>query len=192
MSAEVLAAVRTIRRPRPVVVIDGPAGAGKSRLAADIVSDLPGVTTVIGMDDLYDGWEGPADPGFATYLRDSLAPQILAGGPITHREYDWEHGRFGPDVTVAPGDRLVLEGVGSAHPALAGIADLRVWVWADPAVCAERVLVRDGELTEPHWPHWLAVQQLYYAQFPTEPLCDITVSTAPGTAKLASRRTPRP
>ena len=124
-------------------------------------------------------------------LRDSLAPQILAGGPITHREYDWEHGRFGPDVTVAPGDRLVLEGVGSAHPALAGIADLRVWVWADPVVCAERVLVRDGELTGPTGPTG-SPSSSCTTPSSRPSLCATSPCPPPGDRKTRVRRRPRP
>ncbi|MFN8125158.1 MAG: hypothetical protein U0R64_01410 [Candidatus Nanopelagicales bacterium] len=180
MSDHVAAAVRSIPRSRPVIVIDGPAGAGKTRLAARLAAELPGATSVISMDDLYDGWDGPVDPGFAIYLATSLAPQILAGRSITHRRYDWGQGRFGPEVTIPAGDRLIVEGVGAAHPALAGPADLRVWVTADPAIRATRVLERDGEATRPHWAHWLAVQDLYYARHPTQPLCDLTVVTDEG------------
>lgn len=180
MDEAVLAAVRAIRRPRPVIVIDGPAGAGKSRLAAEVAADLPGTTSIIAMDDLYDGWDGPADPTFGPYLRDRLAPQILRRGPITHRRYDWRADSFGPDVTVPAGDRLVVEGVGSAHPALAGIADLRIWVWAEPLLREQRVLSRDGQATQPHWARWRAAEQLYFAQYPTEPLCDLSVVTDPG------------
>ena len=41
----------------PVVCVDGPAGSGKTTLAAALAASRP-AATVVHMDDLYPGWDG--------------------------------------------------------------------------------------------------------------------------------------
>lgn len=174
---EIVAAIRAVHGRRPVAVIDGPAGAGKSTLAAGVARRIGAGVQVIHMDDLYDGWGGLADPALLDYLNAQLVPQIRAGGQITHRRYDWLAGGFGPNRTLPVAEVLVIEGVGAAQPALADVADVRIWVDAPDCDRIDRVRRRDGDLTMPHWDRWRAGEQEHYRRFPTRPDCDLVVTT---------------
>lgn len=161
----------------PVIVIDGPAGAGKTS-AARAVADLLGPRSVgvIHMDDLYNGWGG-LDAELTDYLTEELEPQIRAGDDITHRCYDWHRGRFGPNVTLPATDVLIIEGVGSAQPALSDVADLSIWVEADPDVCRRRWLSRDGAGMTPHFADWTDLQSTHFARYATRSRCDLILPT---------------
>jgi len=77
----VTAAVAAIRTAAPVVLIDGPAGAGKSTLADGLARNWPGAIppTLVRMDDIYPGWEGLA-AGSEFLHADLLAPLRAAPG----------------------------------------------------------------------------------------------------------------
>lgn len=141
-----------------LVVIDGPAGAGKSTLAAELADALEATgwsTAVVALDDLYEGWEGLASPGFAAHLESWIAVPLRHGLPPHHPVYDWSAGRFAGWSVLPQADVVIVEGVGAAHPVLAGIADVRVWIDAPPDVRRERLQRRAGPPPE----EWLAAWQ---------------------------------
>lgn len=179
LPAEVVAAVRELADGAPVIVIDGPAGAGKTSTAAAIVAVVaPRSAAVIHMDDLYDGWGG-LDDELTDYLSEDLEPQIRAGEDITHRCYDWHAGEFGPSQHVPETDVLIIEGVGAGQPALADVADLAIWVEAPRDVCEQRWRDRDGAAMNAHMPQWWEAQDAHFARYRTKERADLMVHTAP-------------
>jgi uridine kinase len=153
------------------VAIDGPAGAGKTTLAAQIAALAPDAA-VVHMDDLYEGWHGLPEVGhqLAGLLR-PLAERL----PGSYRRYDWEAGRFAETVTVEPTDLLVLEGVGSGcrmHDDLIGVL---VWVEAPYDQRMRRGIARDGEAFAPHWQAWADAEELLFARHHTRQRADLIV-----------------
>lgn len=177
LPAAVVAAVREVADGAPVIVIDGPAGAGKTSAAAAIVTVVaPRSAAVIHMDDLYDGWGGLNDE-LTDYLTEELEPQIRAGEDITHRCYDWHRGEFGAMKHVPETDVLIVEGVGAGQPALADVADLAIWVEAPRDVCEQRWRARDGAAMSAHFPAWWAAQDAHFARYRTRERADLAVTT---------------
>jgi cytidylate kinase len=136
-----------------LVCLDGPAGSGKTTLAAAVAERTP--AHVVHMDDLFPGWAGLAQaPGLVSRM---LAP--LAGGQNGHyRRYDWARGAFAEWHQVRPGGLLVIEGVGSGCLPWAGLTTTLAWVMAPRGSRMRRGLDRDGHRHAEAWRRW-AVQE---------------------------------
>lgn len=145
-----------------VVLIDGPAGAGKSTLAARLAVALGGVASAgagtftpesaaaptalvqtLHGDDMYEGWEG------LTRLDQVLWDQVLA--PLAASRvgafhlWDWVAGRRTHRIEVPPLPYLLIEGVGVASRAAREVAALVIWVEAPWEERLRRGLARDGD-----------------------------------------------
>jgi uridine kinase len=173
-AARVLDLVRT--RPATLgrgrlVSIDGPAGAGKTTLAAQVAAMAPGAR-VIHMDDLYEGWNGL--PEVSRQLAGLLRP-LADRLPGSYRRYDWDAGAFAETVTVEPTDLLVLEGVGSGCRMQDDLIGALVWVDAPYDLRMRRGIDRDGEDFAPHWQAWSEAEQALFAQQRTRERADLVV-----------------
>jgi molybdenum cofactor guanylyltransferase len=141
-----------------VIAVDGPSGAGKSTLAAALRLRLG--ATVIEGDDFY----STALPGLRAAeldvmsdieaadavidwrrLRDEVLTPLLRRESARYRPFDWDayDGSLGPEKRLAPAEVVVLEGVYSARPELADLADLRVLLQVPAQVRSERLTRRD-------------------------------------------------
>lgn len=156
-----------------LVCIDGPAGSGKTTLAAAIAALAP-EARVVHMDDLYDGWRGL--PRVADQLSGLLRP-LAAGEPGRYRRYDWEVGAFAETVEVGPVPLLVLEGVGSGVAAHADLITALAWVEAPTAVRMRRGLDRDGEHARPYWEQWQVDEAALFSREGTRARADLVVDT---------------
>jgi hypothetical protein len=135
------------------VLIDGRSGSGKSTLAARLRDQWSG-SELIRMDDVYPGWNGLH---WATeHVRSSLLQPRAEGGVGRWRSWSWPRRRPGVWHDVAPGGRLVVEGVGVLTSASRALADLAVWVDADDADRKVRALSRRTDDYEAHWDQWAA------------------------------------
>jgi len=142
--------------PVRLVCIDGPAGSGKTTLAAavaDALSGPVGDVAVVHGDDLYEGWAVVSGSSDRVEAFDALTDRVIgwlldpwrreAAG--RHPVWDWAADAWGGWVAVDPRAVVVLEGVSMASRRLREHAALSVWVEVDPALGVERVVQRDGE-----------------------------------------------
>lgn len=156
-----------------LVCIDGPAGSGKTTLAAAI-SDLAPHARVVHCDELLEGWRGL--PGLAGSVERLLAP--LAVGEVGRwRRWDWIADGWAEWHAVAPGGLLVLEGVGCWSPSVARRVGVLVWVEASSDLRLARGLARDGEHMRPQWEQWRVDEEQLFTRLRTREHADLVVTT---------------
>ncbi|WP_248581491.1 4-amino-4-deoxy-L-arabinose transferase [Nocardioides sp. InS609-2] len=172
--AEVVLATALARPPTlhegRLVCIDGPAGSGKTTLAAGIAAATG--AAVVHTDELLHGWRGL--PGLAASLDAMLRP--LAGGlPGSWRRWDWYADDWAEDHPVAPAPLLVVEGVGSGAAPIADLITTLVWVEAPPELRLARGMARDGEQMAPHWAQWMIDEDELHAADGTRDRADVVL-----------------
>lgn len=156
--------------PRPVVLIDGGAGSGKTTLAAALAQAWPGPLQVVGMDDFYPGWGGLVDASRA------VAEQVLRPSGPGYRRWDWGRSEPAEWVPIDPSLPLVVEGCGALTPRSRALADLGVWCELDDAERHSRAIARDGELFAAHWEEWEAQESEHWRRHRPWELADLVVA----------------
>ena len=173
-----------------LVSIDGPGGSGKSTLAAEVAEHLgPGRAVVVQGDDFY----RPMSPedrlllspqqGYDKYfdwhrLRDQVLVPLASGLTGQYQRYDWLTGDLaaGELHQVSPAGAVIVEGVYTARPELAGYYDLTVWVDAPREVCMRRLAERGHDHGPGNWnERWRAAEEHYIAATKPGVRLDITV-----------------
>ena len=165
--------------PTRLVAIDGPSGAGKTRLAARLTAALGGAP-ILHMDDLYSGWDGLA-PGVAM-LRAEVVGALATGGSASYRRWDWTRGVYAERHELGRPPLLIVEGVGAgaADPPSADrhpprVTSLLIWLDAPEAVRKRRALTRDGAAYAPYWDRWAAQERTHFAWARTAERADVTL-----------------
>jgi uridine kinase len=163
--------VALIRGPaRPVVLIDGGSGSGKSSLADRLALALP--AQLVRLENVYPGWDG-LDAASAAVQTD-----ILAAKSPGWRSWDW--------VTSEPRERhpidasrgLIVEGSGSLSRENRQLATFGIWLRLEEKTRRDRALARDGDLYAPHWHRWAAQEAAFVARERPEQLADVIVDVA--------------
>ncbi|MFF8816594.1 hypothetical protein ACF07D_01185 [Leucobacter sp. NPDC015123] len=146
-----------------VLFIDGRSGSGKTSLAESLASarEANGWERphIVGMDELYPGWDGLAAGSAAV-------PALLLSG--AYRRYDWYAKSFTPEVEFDRAAPLIVEGCGSISARALAVARslgsaYAVWVECPATLRRERALARDGETFIPHWERWAEQEVRHFA-----------------------------
>ncbi len=162
-----------------LLAIDGPAGSGKTTLAASLGREGRARSlgmAVVHLDDMYTGWETDFDE-LATRVLNQLLTPLLHGETARWQRYDWHAGRLDGWEPVTPPDVLVLDGCGSGALPLAPYASLLVWVEEARDVRIGRGVARDGEQVLPHWLAWMDHEQAHFAANRTRERADVRLPT---------------
>jgi hypothetical protein len=157
---------------RPVILLDGGSGAGKTSLAARVAASWRATRgeelQVVSLDDVYPGWDGLA-AGSAAVTR------ILAGSNAGYRRWDWDTSRPAAWVSVDPHRPILVEGCGALTVASAPLATCRVWLELDEAARKTRALARDKGGFDPYWDIWAAQELRHWRENRPWSLADLTV-----------------
>jgi hypothetical protein len=156
--------------PGRLICVDGPAGSGKTTLAAEI-SALSGAP-VVHMDDLFEGWGGLAR---VSDQLDALLPLLAENVPGSYRRWDWPGHRWAETVVVPPAPLLVLEGVGSAPLAHAALVTVLAWVEVPYDLRMARGLERGGVGVAENWRQWAVDEQVVFARERTRDRADVVL-----------------
>ena len=149
--------------PRPIIAIDGPAGAGKTTLANHLHYAL-GATLpshVIHMDDLYHGWKTPFDQQFADALR-NLVNAHTSRQDMKLARFDWSSNTYLAPENLSPKPLLILEGVASMHSIIGDEISAAIWLEIAPEIGLQRVLERDGAGITDEMQYWLELQEQHF------------------------------
>jgi uridine kinase len=150
---------------RPVVLIDGRSGAGKSGLASAVARGLR--SELVRLDDVYPGWDG-LEAASASVRNDIL---------LAHhwRRWDWAGGVAAEWHELDPIRALVIEGCGSLSLANRQLATFGVWIELDEPTRKARALARDGASYDGHWDAWAAQEQRFFDRERPDLLADVVV-----------------
>lgn len=161
-----------------LLAIDGPAGAGKTTLAAKLEAEYSAHSTVrtIHMDDLYDGWEG-ALGGALTQILGEITSAHLDGKEYTVKFFNWQLMKFDREETIVPTDYLILEGVGAAQAVVRNAGAVTYWLDIDAETGLKRVLARDGAHIEKEMRQWQIQQSAHFAKDLTRENCEFKLTS---------------
>jgi uridine kinase len=159
-----------------VILIDGPAGSGKTTLGDRLGEQLG--AQVLHADDMYEGWTG------LTTLWDTLGARILEplsqGQDARFERWDWHASARAETITVPAAETLVIEGVGVAQREARQYASLVIFVDAPPSERRARGIARDGEAMRAQWEVWQRAEEGFLNAEGTSQASDIVVDgTAP-------------
>jgi uridine kinase len=162
-----------------LVCIDGPAGSGKTSLAAVVAGRVTARgldCAVVHMDDLYEGWDG-LDLGPEPRIVSQLLSPLSHGRTARWQRYDWNAGHFGEWVDQPVVGLLILEGCGAGALAYAPYRTVLVWLDAARETRIARGIRRDGEQVLPHWLAWMDSEARHFAANATPAHADVAYTT---------------
>ena len=157
-----------------VIAVDGPAGSGKTTLAAQLGERLDD-SLVLNTDQLYPGWDGLED-GAQRLVDDVLLP-LSAGLAAAVRPWDWSSGSEGEPRELPACATLIVDGAGCGSRAGAPFLSMIIWLDAEPEVRQRRALDRDGEMFAPHWESWAEQERALFEREQTRQRADLIILT---------------
>jgi uridine kinase len=159
-----------------LVLIDGPAGSGKTTLADRLAEVLR--AQVVHGDDIYEGWSGLHT--MWPVLGGQILEPLARGTDASFRRWDWVRDERAESIHIPKAEFLVIEGVGVAQRAARRFASLVVFVEAPAEVRLKRGVERDGNAMRADWVAWQRSEQELFAREGTRGAADVVVDgTAP-------------
>lgn len=162
-----LAARAAASAPRPVVLIDGRSGAGKTSLARELAPLLG--AQLVSLDDLYPGWGGLAAGSAAVH------ETVLRDRDPGWTRWDWAEGRAAKWHPVDPARPIVIEGCGALSRRNRAAASFGIWMELGAAERRRRALTREPGFA-PHWRDWARQEREHAARERPRTLADVIVA----------------
>ena len=160
---------------RPVILLDGGSGAGKTSLAALVATAWRAARgqelLLVSLDDVYPGWHGLAAGSAAV-------PGILAPSGAGFHRWDWKTSQRDDWVPIDPGAPILVEGCGALTLESSPLATCRVWVELDESARKARALARDKGGYDPYWDIWAAQERLHWRENRPWTHADLTVQVS--------------
>jgi uridine kinase len=157
-----------------IILIDGPAGAGKTTLSLKLKAELN--CEVVHLDYLYDGWDGAFGQALPQTLT-SLISAFKSGEDFELPVFNWESMSFDSVRTIKASNILIIEGVGAGQSSVRALGSKLYWVEVEDAIGLQRVLDRDGFEIEKQMRRWKEREAEHFRQERTRDFADFIIST---------------
>jgi cytidylate kinase len=159
----------------PILLIDGPAGAGKTTLALEIQAETD--SSLLHLDDFYDGWDEQFDANFIHKVERAINHLIDPTGQPSFEKYDWNAETFVPADMRRIGKLIIIEGVGAGLLSKSFPADSQgvIFVEVESEIGVQRVIERDGPHLSNQIQKWKDREESIFASYNARQLADITL-----------------
>lgn len=154
-----------------LVLIDGPAGSGKTQLAAHVVAKTK--AQLIHMDDMYQGWGNALTAEIMTKIMTQVLEPIGQSKTASYKKFDWINNAPGDLVEIAAPEVLIIEGVGAAAEQLRQYASLAIWIEVAAEIGYARVMKRDGDQISTQMQLWQQQERSWHQLDGTKSACDL-------------------
>jgi uridine kinase len=161
-----------------IIVIDGPAGSGKTTLAKSL-SGLLENCPIIHMDEIYDGWENALSPKTSQDLVEWIINPLLESRSIEFVKYDWYLEKRIEKVVINLLKVLIIEGVGSSSFEISKHASLKLWIEVNKETGINRVLTRDGQQIQEQMKKWQSQESKFFIENNSKENSDIWIDGDP-------------
>jgi uridine kinase len=161
-----------------LLAIDGPAGSGKTTLAAKLQSEyqLFSSVQVIHMDDLYNGWEDALSEELTLKLA-GIIHAHKSGLDFPLSKFNWATMKFDKAEIVHSTEVLILEGVGAAQKLVRDAGAKTYWIETPAKIGLQRVLDRDGQHLHDLMLNWQSYQSAHFKKDKTAENCDVKLTS---------------
>ena len=126
--------------PRPIILIDGVGGSGKTTLALKLKAEFN--ANLVHTDDV--SW--CADPvHWEGEMLNGIVNPWIDGNNVSYRPTGWVKENRPGSIEIDPDRPLIIEGMGAGRKELRAVATYSIWVDTEPEIARERVVRRDME-----------------------------------------------
>lgn len=157
-----------------IILIDGPAGSGKTTFSLTLSTELD--CQVVHLDDHYNGWDEALGPDLTKLLL-LIVENFVNGKTSVVPTYNWHLAKFDGTKNIEPSDVLIIEGVGSGQSQIRPYASKIYWVETEPEIGLARVLERDGAVYEERIKTWQIREANHFHLERTRDFADFIIST---------------
>ena len=171
-------ALRASADSRPVVLIDGASGSGKSSLGGQLAAMLG--AQLLHLEDMYPGWDGLEAASSELYR------EVLSSPSPRWRGWDWPRGVHTHWRSLDATQPLVVEGSGALSRQNRLLATFGIWLELDEATRKRRALDRDGDRYAPHWERWALQEREFLRRERPVELADAIVDVASGDLRMST------
>ena len=161
-----------------IIVIDGPAGSGKTTLAKSL-SGLLENCPIIHMDEIYEGWENALSPKTFKDLVEWIINPLLENKSIEYIKYDRNLEQRIEKVVINNSKIIIIEGVGSSSFEISKHASLKLWIEVNKETGINRVLTRDGLQIQEQMKTWQSQESKFFIENNSKENSDIWIDGDP-------------
>ena len=157
-----------------IILIDGPAGSGKTTLSNKLSAELN--CQVVHLDDHYNGWDEALSSDLTKVLL-HIVESFVNGRASVVPTYNWHLAKFEGNKEISAAETLIIEGVGSGQRQIRPFASKLYWVETEPEIGLARVLERDGAEYEERIKAWQMREANHFQVERTREFADFIIST---------------